>query len=169
MLSRREGYEHRLQVTTEGGGGRVGHRRQDVATLSRWNRDLYSRHDFQLAQLFACLVLRKFFRTDYRGIVAILQDWPLVREKLRLNKTPHFTTLQKAERRLLTDPLIRKLLTQTIETFYDHGRHRSTPATPPTPSNSPPPTPPASCWIEPADTSVKNNMKNNVPGPFSET
>ncbi len=82
----------------------------------------YSRHDFQLAQLFACLVLRKFFRTDYRGIVAILQDWPLVREKLRLNKTPHFTTLQKAERRLLTDPLIRKLLTQTIETFYDHGR-----------------------------------------------
>ncbi len=39
-------------------------------------------HDFQLAQLFACLGLRKFFRTDYRGIVAILQDWPLVREKL---------------------------------------------------------------------------------------
>ena len=31
-------------------------------------------HDFQLAQLFACLVLRKFFRTEYRGIVAILQD-----------------------------------------------------------------------------------------------
>ncbi len=94
-MSRRERYEHRLQVTTEGGGGRVGHRRQDVATVSRWNRDRYSRHDFQLAQLFACLVLRKFFRTDYRGIVAILKDWPVVREKLRLNKTPRFTTLQK--------------------------------------------------------------------------
>lgn len=79
----------------------------------------YSRHDFQLAQLFACLVVRKFFRTDYRGIVAIIEDWPLVREKLRLNKTPHFTTLQKAERRLLTDPLIRKYLTQTVEAFYD--------------------------------------------------
>ncbi len=90
-------------------------------TLPRYGHR-YSRHDFQLAQLFACLVLRKFFRTDYRGIVAILQDWPLVREKLRLNKTPHFTTLQKAERRLLTDPLIRKLLTQTVQTLHDHGR-----------------------------------------------
>ena len=79
----------------------------------------YSRHDFQLSQLFACLVLRKFFRTDYRGIVAILRDWPLVRETLGLNKTPHFTTLQKAERRLLTDPLIRKYLTQTVEAFYE--------------------------------------------------
>ncbi len=61
-------------------------------TLPRYGHR-YRRHDFRLAQLFACLVLRKFFRTDYRGIVAILQDWPLVREKLRLNKTPHFTTL----------------------------------------------------------------------------
>lgn len=90
-------------------------------TLPRYGHR-YSRHDFQLAQLFACLVLRKFFRTDYRGIVAILKDWPLVREKLRLTKTPHFTTLQKVERRLLTDPLIRKLLTQTVQTLHDHGR-----------------------------------------------
>ncbi len=87
-------------------------------TLPRYGHR-YSRHDFQLAQLFACLVLRKFFRTDYRGIVAILDDWPRMRERLRMNKTPHFTTLQKAERRLLTDPLIRKLLTQTVEAFYD--------------------------------------------------
>ncbi len=42
-----------------------------------------------------------------------------MRETLGLNKTPHFTTLQKAERRLLTDPLIRKYLTQTVEAFYE--------------------------------------------------
>ena len=87
--------------------------------VSRWNRDQYSRHDFQLSQLFACLVLRKFFRVDYRGIVAILEDWPQMREKLRLRKTPHFTTLQKAEKRLLTDPRICKLLTQTVAAFYE--------------------------------------------------
>ena len=89
-------------------------------TLPRYGHR-FSRHDFQLSQLFACLVLRKFFRTDYRGIVAILADWPQMREHLRLNKTPHFTTLQKAEERLLTDPLTRKLLTQTVAAFHEHG------------------------------------------------
>ncbi len=88
-------------------------------TLPRYGHR-FSRHDFQLAQLFACLVLRKFFRTDYRGIVAILEDWPLGRQVLGLrDKTPHYTTLQKAERRLLTDPLTRKLLTQTVAAFHE--------------------------------------------------
>lgn len=88
-------------------------------TLPRYGHR-FSRHDFEIAQLFACLVLRKFFRTDYRGIVAILKDWPCLRETLRLkNKTPHFTTLQKAEQRLLADPLVRRLLTQTVAAFYD--------------------------------------------------
>jgi len=90
-------------------------------TLPRYGHR-FSRHDYQLAQLFACLVLRKFFRTDYRGIIAILDDWPQGRQVLGLfSKTPHFTTLQKVERRLLTDPLIRKLLTQTVEMFHEHG------------------------------------------------
>lgn len=89
-------------------------------TLPRYGHR-FSRHDFELGQLFACLVLRKFFRTDYRGIVAILKDCPSLLETLRLNKTPHFTTLQKAEQRMLTDPLVRKLLTQTIEAFHDDG------------------------------------------------
>ena len=89
-------------------------------TLPRYGHR-FSRHDFELSQLFACLALRKFFRTDYRGIVAILADWPQMRERLRLHKTPHFTTLQKAAERLLTDPLIRKLLTQTVAAFHSHG------------------------------------------------
>jgi len=98
-------------------------RRVAVVAIAVGNRTLpayghrFSRHDYQLAQLFACLVLRKFFRTDYRGIIAILDDWPLGRELLGLTKTPHFTTLQKVERRLLTDPLIRRLITQTVALF----------------------------------------------------
>jgi len=61
----------------------------------------FSRRDFQQAQLFAILVLRQFFKTDYRGITQILSEWSDLRGELQLAKIPHFTTLQKAEHRLL--------------------------------------------------------------------
>jgi len=67
----------------------------------------YSRRDFTLAQLFALLALRQFFKTDYRGIVAVLHDWPTLRQDLGLEKVPHFTTLQKAERRLFSAERVR--------------------------------------------------------------
>ena len=47
----------------------------------------FSRRDYTLAQLFALLVLRKFFRTDYRGVVAIVAEWTELQEILRLTKT----------------------------------------------------------------------------------
>lgn len=61
----------------------------------------FSRHDFVQAQLFAILVLRQFFRTDYRGMQQLLHDLPELCRVLELSKVPHFTTLQKAEQRLL--------------------------------------------------------------------
>ena len=61
----------------------------------------YSRHDFTQAQLFAILTLKAFFRTDYRGIVAILADWPALRRALALKHVPHYTTLYYAARRQL--------------------------------------------------------------------
>ena len=51
------------------------------------------------AQLFAILSLRQFFRTDYRGIVAILQDSSDLRHTLSLKRVPHYTTLCQAARR----------------------------------------------------------------------
>ena len=60
-----------------------------------------SRHDFTQHQLFAILALRRFFRTDYRGIVELLTDLSELRLALGLQKVPHFTTLQKAQGRLL--------------------------------------------------------------------
>ena len=80
----------------------------------------FSRQDFVLAQLFACLVLRKFHKTDYRGIVAILIDHPTLCADLGLDKVPHFTTLQKAEKRLLRDALIRAMLTRTVAIACRH-------------------------------------------------
>src|ERR1043165_484254 len=61
----------------------------------------FSRRDFYQAQLFAILVLRQFFKTDYRGIVQLLIDLSDLSRALELKKIPHFTTLQKAEARLL--------------------------------------------------------------------
>ncbi|MEM9111309.1 MAG: transposase [Planctomycetota bacterium] len=84
----------------------------------------YSRRDFTCAQLFAILVLRKFFKQDYRGAIAFLEEWSDLREILDLqDKLPHYTTPQKASEKLLSDPLFRKLLKQTLEQFYRYPKH----------------------------------------------
>jgi hypothetical protein len=61
----------------------------------------YSRRDFTLPQLFALLVLRKFFRTDYRGVVALVGEWAELRRVLALAKVPHPSTLWHVEQKLL--------------------------------------------------------------------
>jgi hypothetical protein len=60
-----------------------------------------SRHDFTQAQLIAVLALRQFFRTDYRGIQQILCEFSDLRKEIGLSKVPHYTTIQKAQQRLL--------------------------------------------------------------------
>jgi hypothetical protein len=60
----------------------------------------HSPQRFTQPQLFAMLVLRQFFRTDYRGIVAILKDHSDLREVLGLKHVPHYGTLYYAARRL---------------------------------------------------------------------
>jgi hypothetical protein len=61
----------------------------------------FSRKDFTQAQLFACLVLMEFFKTDYRGLVAYLEDFSELRQALHFtHKVPHYSTLCKAKERL---------------------------------------------------------------------
>ena len=74
----------------------------------------FSPQKFTQAQLFACLVLKVFLRTDYRGVVEILKDAPSFGEAIGLRAIPHFTTLQKSERRLLQAPRLKQLLAETI-------------------------------------------------------
>lgn len=79
-------------------------------------------------QLFACLVLKSFFKTDYRGIVVILADDLGLRELLALKDTPHWTTLQKASKRLLHLPLVRQLLDSSVSRFMGRRKNIATAA-----------------------------------------
>ena len=69
---------------------------------------------FTQPQLFACLVLKEFLKLDYRKLAALLVDTPDLCKAIELDKIPHFTTFQKAARRLLLAVPARRLLDQTI-------------------------------------------------------
>src|SRR6202012_391665 len=59
-----------------------------------------SRHDFTQRQLMACLILRAYLKTTYRGVLEFLSVSPSLREQLGFQeKLPHFTTLQKFSER----------------------------------------------------------------------
>jgi hypothetical protein len=84
----------------------------------------FSPKKFTQPQLFACLVLKEFSNTDYRGVVALLVDSPELRRQIALAVVPHFTTLQKAARRLLRVPPARRLLAATLRRARRTGRLR---------------------------------------------
>jgi hypothetical protein len=63
----------------------------------------FSRRDYTQPQLFAVLVLKVFLKTDFRGIIAVLADWPSLRRALGLKKLPHYSTLCYAQERLLAE------------------------------------------------------------------
>jgi hypothetical protein len=83
----------------------------------------FSPKKFTQPQLFACLVLKTFLRTDYRGLVAHLADHAELRDALGLQVVPHFTTPQKASRRLLRQHVARRLFRTTIRRFLRRRRH----------------------------------------------
>ena len=77
---------------------------------------------FTQHQLFACLVLKVFLKTDYRGVVAHLLDCPSLVATLGLSRVPHYTTLQKASQRLLVSVPAKRLLNATVREHL--GRKR---------------------------------------------
>jgi hypothetical protein len=82
----------------------------------------YSPKKFTQPQLFACLVLKTFLKTDYRGVAAHLTDHSDLRAVLGLSCVPHFTTFQKASRRLLRQPRARRLFRATVRRFLKRRR-----------------------------------------------
>jgi len=62
---------------------------------------VHSPKKYTQPQLFAILVVRQCFKTDYRGMVQLLSDMRELREALGLKQVPHYSTLCYAEERLL--------------------------------------------------------------------
>ena len=94
----------------------------------------FSPKKFTQHQLFACLVLKEFYKADYRGIVNILIDCPNLCAAIELEHVPHFTTLQKAADRLLRKNAANRLLDQTLVAaanakILKRDSRRTTPAT----------------------------------------
>lgn len=74
----------------------------------------FSPQKFTQPQLFACLVLKEFLCLDYRKLSALLEDAPALAQAIGLMEIPHFTTFQKAARRLLRSSRAHGLLTETV-------------------------------------------------------
>jgi len=113
---------HRLSLVIESGMSKTtkSPRRVAVAAYKIAKSSLpqfahrFSPKKFTQPQLFVCLVLKIFFRTDYRGITAMLNDLPDLCKAFNLTTVPHFTTLQKASKRLLASRTAERLLMGTI-------------------------------------------------------
>ena len=77
----------------------------------------FSRHDFTLAQLFSCLVVREFFDLSYRRTEALLKDSPQWLAEVGLPKAPDHNTLWRAFESLLSAQRCRQMLDQLAMLF----------------------------------------------------
>ena len=76
---------------------------------------LFSPKKFTQHQLFAVLVLKEFMRCDYRKVAELLEECPDLREVIGLESVPHYTTIQKASKRLLKLSSAKSLLESTVK------------------------------------------------------
>jgi hypothetical protein len=70
-----------------------------------------SRHDFTQRQLMACLILRAYLKTTYRGVLELLAASAGVRRELGLqDKLPHYSTLAKFSARSQVVEIAQKMV-----------------------------------------------------------
>lgn len=60
-----------------------------------------SPHTFTQPQLFAMLAFKEFMQLDYRGAAKVIAEWSDLRHAPGIKKIPHYSTLQRAQERLL--------------------------------------------------------------------
>jgi hypothetical protein len=73
----------------------------------------FSRHDFTLPQLFACLVVREHQKKSYRGVEALLADCPDWLAGIGLSRVPDHNTLWRAFKHLVKPGGVNSMLDQT--------------------------------------------------------
>lgn len=82
----------------------------------------FSRKDFTLPQLFACLVLREHQRKSYRGLVALLEDCPHWCADIGLKRVPDCWTLCRAFHEILKPGLMEKMLDLSVKAVHASER-----------------------------------------------
>jgi hypothetical protein len=70
----------------------------------------FSRHDFTLPQLFACLVVKEMMRCTYRGIESLLRDSPHWCCAIGMKKIPDHNTLCRVAKSILSGHKVSRLL-----------------------------------------------------------
>jgi hypothetical protein len=70
----------------------------------------FSRHDFTLPQLFACLVVKEMLRRSYREAEQLLRDAEPWRRDIGMDAAPDHTTLHRAARFLLRRCSVNRLM-----------------------------------------------------------
>jgi hypothetical protein len=77
----------------------------------------FSRQDFTLAQLFACLVLREFYGLSYRRTEQLLRDSPLWLADLGLTVAPDHNTLWRAFDAIVDTTRVNRMLDRLAAAF----------------------------------------------------
>ena|ERR1700722_5313669 len=87
-----------------------------------------SRHDFTQRQLMACLIVRAYTKTTYRGVIEFLSVSPSVRQALGLqDQWPHYTTLQKFSARSMVLEIADAMTSSGYPSTPRFRRHRREP------------------------------------------
>ncbi|AGF96858.1 hypothetical protein MmTuc01_1489 [Methanosarcina mazei Tuc01] len=84
----------------------------------------YSKHVYTQHQLLVLVLLKEYITTDYRDFVELIDLMSNIKEKLDLDKGPHYTTLQKFVFRIPSS-LLNLILSKTLKLFYSHGENAS--------------------------------------------
>ena len=82
----------------------------------------FSRHDFTLPQLFACLVLREHQKQTYRGLEALLLDTPQWCHEIGMSKVPDHNTLCRAFGVIVRRASLRRMLDLLVAWFAKLGK-----------------------------------------------
>ena len=77
----------------------------------------YSRHDFTVPQLFACLIVKEHQRKTYRDVEALLRDAPGWGRAIGMRRVPDHNTLCRAAHRLNLIRRTGRLLDRLVQWF----------------------------------------------------